>query len=65
MSLAEKKCDKCDGKLTRICSLCKGSGRIIERINLTLGWNMENISLCPLCHGEGKLVTECDVSKNK
>ena len=60
MNTIEEKCDKCDGKLIHVCSLCKGTGRRIEKINLTSDWNMENISLCPLCHGTVKIEDHCD-----
>ena len=64
MTTIKKKCDKCDGKLTRVCNLCKGTGKRVEKIHLTSGWNMENISICPLCHGYGKIVENCKALKN-
>ena len=64
MDTIEKKCDKCDGKIKHVCSLCKGTGRRIEIIKLTPNWNMENQSMCPLCHGTGNIVDSCDILKN-
>ncbi len=54
-------CEKCDGtgakdsKSLKICSTCKGNGKIAQ-ISHTLLGQMRVVNTCPTCQGEGKSI---------